>query len=101
MVSVGWARLDSTMSGCDPSGSACAAKTRQRRPPVSGAPAPFRTAERLSVAWADSLAGVWPDSLAGVWATAGAIRPESATKTARIRQVGLNPPRIAEKIGAA
>jgi len=87
-----------------PSGSACAAKTRQRKPPVSGAPPPFRTAERLSVAWAESLAGVWAgplagawgESLAGVWAPAGAISATSATKAARIRHVGLNPPRIAE-----
>jgi hypothetical protein len=135
-----------------PSGSACAAKTRQRKPPVSGAPPPFRTAERLSVAWAESLAGAWAgpfagvwaaplagvwagpfagawaappagvwagslagvragslaaawagalggawgESLAGVWAPAGAITATSATKAARIRHVGLNPPRIAE-----
>ena len=32
-------RPDSTIRGCEPSGSACAPNTRQRRPPVSGAAA--------------------------------------------------------------
>ena len=47
-------------------------------------------------AGADWLIGACGESLAGVWAPAGAISAKSATKAARIRHLGLNPPRIAE-----
>ena len=94
---------------------------------MSGAAAPLRIAERVSVAcagwgWlagAGWLAGVaagglagagagwlvgagadWPaggcvESPSGVWPPAGATSAGSAAKTARIRHVDLNPPRIA------
>ena len=70
----------------------CAPNTRQRKPPVSGAPLPLRTAERLSVAWADSLVGVC--------ALADATNAISATRAARIRQVAVNTASRCKKIDA-